>query len=374
MEFRDLKKQYQVLKKDIDSVVIDAMTNANFILGNDVKELEKELADYVGVKHCVACANGTDALTLAAMSLDLKPGDAVFVPDFTFFASGEIVAFEGATPVFVDVYKDTYNMSAESLEEAIKAVINEGKLKPKAVIPVDLFGMTADYEKIIPVAKKYNLKVIEDAAQGFGGTLNGKRAGSFGDIACTSFFPAKPLGCYGDGGAVFTNDDNVYDYLISVRMHGRSKDDVYNNLRIGINSRLDAIQAKILKIKLKAFKETELELVNKVAKVYDDGLKDVVTTPVIPEKFYSSWAQYTIVVENREDLATYLKENGIPTKVYYGIPMHKQKAFERIRTKYIDMPNNDFLHERDISIPIGPYLSTDDQNKVISCIKKFYGK
>lgn len=333
MQFRDLKEQYHTLKDDIDAAMIKVATDSNFISGQQVTELENELAEYVGVKHCITCANGTDALTMMMMAWDIKEGDAVFVPDFTFFASGEIVSFEGATPVFYDVRKDTFNADVISLEKAIQAVIEEGKLCPKAIIAVDLFGQPADYPEIERLAKKYNLLVLEDGAQGFGGAIGGRKACSFGDAATTSFFPAKPLGCYGDGGAIFTNDDKVAEYLRSIRVHGKGSYK-YDNVRIGWNSRLDTIQAAILQVKLKAFKEYEVDAVNRAAEQYTELLKDVVETPIVQEGMYSSWAQYTIQLkseEERDGLQSWLKEQGIPTMVYYPKPMHNQKAFEKVK-------------------------------------------
>lgn len=250
MEFRDLKKQYQVLKAGIDEKVQEVSAAAQYISGPEVKELEKQLADYVGVKHCVSCANGTDALTLALKVWNVGAGDAVFVPDFTFFSSGECPAAEGATCVFVDVDDRSYNLDVAKLEEAIKKVIAEGVYTPKVVIAVDLFGLPADYEKIRDVSKKYNLYLLEDGAQGFGGEIKGRRACSFGDISTTSFFPAKPLGCYGDGGAIFTDNDDWAASLRSLAVHGKDGDDKYNNIRLGLNSRLDTLQAAILQVEL----------------------------------------------------------------------------------------------------------------------------
>ena len=307
MQFRDLKEQYRVLKNEIDTAMIRVATDSNFISGRQVTELENQLAEYVGVKHCVTCGNGTDALTMMMMAWDIKEGDAVFVPDFTFFASGEIVSFEGATPVFYDVRKDTFNADVNSLENAIQSVIEEEKLRPRVIIAVDPFGQPADYPAIEKLAEKYNLLVLEDGAQGFGGVIGKQRACSFGDAATTSFFPAKPLGCYGDGGAVFTNDDEVADYLRSIRVHGKGSFK-YDNVRIGWNSRLDTIQAAILQVKLKAFREYELDAVNKVAETYTELLKDVVKTPIVPDGIYSSWAQYTIRLESQEERdETYLQ-------------------------------------------------------------------
>ena len=269
MEFIDLKTQYARLKDKIDKNIENVISNAHFISGPEVKELEEKLASYVGRKYCVSCANGTDALTLAMRVLNVKAGDAVFVPTFTFYSTSEVVSLEGATPIFVDVDERTFNIDAVKLEKAIKMVIEEGKLNPKAVIPVDLFGQVANFPEILKIAEKYNLKVVEDGAQGFGGEINGKKACSFGDISTTSFFPAKPLGCYGDGGAVFTDDEEIYNELLSLRVHGKGSFK-YENVRVGYNSRLDTIQAAILLPKLEAFEEYELENRNKVAKKYTE--------------------------------------------------------------------------------------------------------
>lgn len=263
MEFRDLKKQYQLLKGDIDSAVQDVCAKAQFIGGAQVKELEKALAEYVGVKHCISCANGTDALSLAVMAWGIGSGDAVFVPDFTYFASGEIVSFAGATPIFVDVCKDTYNIDPDKLEKAIVKAKAEGKYKLRAVVAVDLFGLPADFDRIKEICKKYDLLLLEDGAQGFGGKLGGKTACSFGDISTTSFFPAKPLGCYGDGGAVFTDNDEWADLVRSYAVHGKGSSK-YDNIRVGVNSRLDSVQAAVLNVKFDAFKKYELEDINKV--------------------------------------------------------------------------------------------------------------
>ena len=295
MEFRDLRKQYVALKDEIDSGIQEVINATAFISGSQVETLEKELAEYVGVKHCVTCANGTDALSMALMAWNLKAGECAFVPDFTFFASGETVSFEGATPIFVDVDERTYNMDPVKLETAIQKVLVEGKLIPRVIVAVDLFGLPADYDMIRPIADKYGLKILEDGAQGFGGEIDGKKACSFGDISTTSFFPAKPLGCYGDGGAIFTNDDDVDAYLRSIRVHGKGSFK-YDNVRIGWNSRLDTIQAAILLPKLHAFMDYERDNVNKVAAKYTEGLKELVVTPEFDTKYTSSWAQYCIPV------------------------------------------------------------------------------
>lgn len=373
MEFRDLKVQYKKYKLEIDKAMIDVATNSNFISGYQVKELEKSLAEYIGVKHCITCANGTDALTLMMMVWDIKVGDAIFVPDFTFFASGEVVSFEGATPIFVDVDRNTFNIDMLKLEESIQSVLNEGKYAPKAIIAVDLFGLPANYVEIEKIANKYNLLVLEDAAQGFGGRIGDKKACSFGDAATTSFFPAKPLGCYGDGGAIFTNDDEVAKQLRSLCVHGKGEDK-YDNIRIGINSRLDTIQAAVLQVKLKAFIEHELEDVNKVYKLYNERLKGIVETPVIPEGYYSSFAQYTIKLkskEQRDRLQAHLKENGIPSMIYYTKPMHKQKAFVELNCNDQDYHVTNELCDCVLSLPMHPYLNIEDIDLVCDNIKKF---
>lgn len=372
MQFRDLKAQYQALKPEIDEAMSKVITDCNFISGAQVSELEKNLADYVGVKHCISCGNGTDALTMMMMAWGIKEGDAVFVPDFTFFSSGEIVSFEGATPVFYDVCEDTFNADVVSLEKVIQAVIDEGKLTPKVIIGVDLFGLPADYRAIQKVAEKYDLLVLEDGAQGFGGMIGDKRACSFGDAATTSFFPAKPLGCYGDGGAVFTNDDEVADYLRSIRVHGKGAFK-YDNVRIGWNSRLDTIQAAILQVKFKAFAEYELKNINSVAEQYTKELEGIVKVPRIKEGFYSSWAQYTIQLESkkqRDDLQAYLKEAGIPTMVYYPKPMHQQLAFGQNKI-YAECLVSERLCDTVLSLPIHPYIEKKDIRMIIDKVKFF---
>lgn len=378
MQFRDLKKQYEVLKNDIDAGISEVLASAKFISGPQVKELEQKLAEYVGVKHCITCANGTDAITLAMMTWGVKEGDAVFVPDFTFFSSGECPAFEGATPIYVDVDQRTFNLDAVKLEEAILKVKAEGKYMPKAVVAVDLFGLPADYKAIKPVCEKYGLLLMEDAAQGFGGSIDGKMACSFGDISTTSFFPAKPLGCYGDGGAIFTDNDEWAEYLRSICVHGKSANDKYNNVRIGMNSRLDTLQAAVLLPKLKAFADYELDDVNKAASWYDEALKDTcLTLPLIPEGFRSSWAQYTVQLPEgvvRSDLQAALKAEDIPTMVYYPKPMHLQGAFEGTDSSDADCPVTECLCKTVLSLPMHPYLRKEDVETVAEMLKKYLAK
>lgn len=368
MEFRDLKKQYQCNKIGIDLAIQEVLNNANYIGGSQVDRLEKMLAEYVGVEHCITCANGTDALQLALMTWNIGKGDAVFVPDFTFFASGEVVPAVGASPIFVDIDPDTYNMSAESLEKAIQYVIEQTNLTPKVVIAVDLFGHPADFDEIRIIAKRNNLLILEDGAQGFGGKIGERKACSFGDIATTSFFPAKPLGCYGDGGAIFTNNAAWAELLRSYRVHGKGKDK-YDNIRTGMNSRLDTLQAAILIEKLNFF-EKEMLLCNNIAEEYTRQLKDIVKTPVVRENVVSSWAQYTICLQNqqqREFIMSSLQKIGVPYAIYYNKPMHQQKAFDRY--------NNNLMYEKTetickqcLSLPMHPYLSQNDINIVCNRI------
>lgn len=373
MQFRDLKLQYQKLKPQIDNAMNEVLYNANFISGNQVAELEKELAKYVGRRHCITCGNGTDALSLALMALEIGAKDAVFVPDFTFFASGETPAFAGATPVFVDVEEDTFNMSAASLEFAIRKVNEEGKLIPKAIIAVDLFGQPADYDEIVKIAEKYNLLLVEDAAQGFGGNIRGKMACSFGDISCTSFFPAKPLGCYGDGGALFTDDAEWAELLRSYCIHGKGSNK-YDNVRIGMNSRLDTIQAAVLLVKFQAFREYELDAVNCVARRYTELLDDVVKTPHVKEGFCSSWAQYSILLQSqkqRDGLQAYLKEKRIPSMIYYSKPMHLQKAFWGMDCKYVELSVTKEVCKRILALPMHPYMTNQEIEEVAAVVKGY---
>ena len=362
MEFRDLKTQYKNLKAEIDERVLGVMERAQFISGPEVKELEQKLAEYVGVKHCITCANGTDALELVLLAWGIGKGDAVFVPTFSFMSTAEVVASVGAFPLFVDIDPDTFNIDPKKLEQAIIQAQNEGKYNLRAIIPVDLFGMPADYEAIAAIAKRYGLKVLEDGAQGFGGAINGKRACSFGDAATTSFFPAKPLGCYGDGGAMFTDDDELALLLRSLTVHGKGTEK-YDNVRIGRNSRLDTLQAAILITKLKAFDEYELVAVNRVAAEYTKRLKGIVKTPAVPEGYLSSWAQYTILLENEEQrngLQAKLKEKGIPSMIYYPRPLHLQTAFAFCSMGERTFPVAEEASRCVLSLPMHPYLTDED--------------
>lgn len=375
MEFRDLKKQYMSMKEEMDHALQSVLSAGSFIGGELVTRLEDSLAEYVGVKHCITCANGTDALQLALMAWEIGEGDAVFVPDFTFFSTAEVIPWVGATPVFVDVNYDTFNLSAPCLEEAINKVMEEGRLKPKAIIAVDLFGQSADYSSIKALAEQYGLFLLEDGAQGFGGAIGNRPACSFGDIATTSFFPAKPLGCYGDGGAVFTDNDEWAELIASYKVHGRGKNK-YDNVRIGINSRLDTIQAGVLLVKFKQFVAYEMDAVNKAADLYSNLLKDMaeVQVPVLLNDCQSSWAQYTIKLRNRQmrdELQEYLKQNHIPSMVYYPKPLHKQKAFSRNDIIKLNYENTEKLCDTVLSLPIHPYISEKEQEIVCKGIEKF---
>lgn len=372
MEFRDLKTQYLNNKESIDTAIQNVLMGGQFIGGEPVSQLEEKLADYVGIKHCVTCANGTDALQLALMAWGIGEGDAVFVPDFTFFSTAEVVPWVGATPIFVDVDKATFNILPESLEEAVQSVLKAGILTPKAVIAVDLFGQPADFAAIRKITEKYGLLLLEDGAQGFGGKIGEKRACSFGDISTTSFFPAKPLGCYGDGGAVFTDNDEWAELIQSYKVHGKGADK-YDNIRIGLNSRLDTMQAAILLAKFDNFKSKEIDAVNRVAGQYSERLEDLVHIPVVQDGFLSSWAQYTIRLETeqyRNALQAYLKECSVPSMIYYVKPLHEQKAFAEFTRFEINLENTEELCKTVLSLPMHPYMALDEIEMVVNAIKR----
>lgn len=349
------------MRAEMDEALLTATRSGAYIMGPQVAELEQQLADYVGVKHCITCANGTDALRLALMAIGIGPGDAVFVPDFTFFATAEAVAMVGATPVFVDVKPDTFNININDLTEKH----NHTGASAKAVIAVDLFGQPAEYPSLQSFCNEHGLLLVEDGAQGFGGNIHGRRACSFGDISTTSFFPAKPLGCYGDGGALFTDNDDYAALLRSLRIHGKGTDK-YDNVRLGLNSRLDTLQAAVLQVKLRHFDE-ELEAVNCVARKYNDLLGGKVTTPVVPVGYTSSWAQYTIQADNRDEIQARLKAAGIPSMVYYPRTMSQQTAFASLGQQPCPVAKR--LTETVLSLPMHPYL-TDEEIEKVSSINK----
>lgn len=370
MEFRDLKAQYAALKDEIDQGIADVIASSHYIGGAPVKQLEQELAEYVGVKHCITCGNGTDALQLALMAWGIGEGDAVIVPDFTFFSSGEVVSTVGATPVFVDVLEDTFNIDPAQIAPACELARKNG-LNPMVVVAVDLFGQPADYVEIRKVCEEQGLLLLEDGAQGFGGSINGKRACSFGDISTTSFFPAKPLGCYGDGGAVFTDNDEWAALIRSIAVHGKGSMK-YDNVRLGMNSRLDTIQAAILLPKFHAFRDYELEAVNERASWYHEALSGTgLRLPEVRDGYVSSWAQYTVTLPeyvDRDALQTKLKNVGVPTNVYYPKPMHEQCAFDE-RSFSLPCPVTEWLCKVVLSIPMGPYLDVDDAKRAAELVR-----
>jgi UDP-2-acetamido-2-deoxy-ribo-hexuluronate aminotransferase len=371
MNFIDLQSQYHLIKDLVDSSVLNVLEHGAYIMGPEIAKLEKELADFAGVDYAVSCSSGTDALLLPLMAWGIGPGDAVFTSPFTFIATAEVIQLLGATPVFVDIDPETYNISPSKLEIEIKRVIAEGKLKPKAIIPVDLFGLCADYNEIATVASEFDLYVLEDAAQSFGAEYDGKRAGSFGHCAATSFYPAKPLGCYGDGGAIFTNDKNLYDTLLSIRVHGQGIDK-YNNVRIGINGRLDTIQAAVLLAKLTVF-EKEVEQRNSVAKKYSSLLKNFLRVPFVPKGSLSVWAQYSLLADSsahREKIMNHLKSQNIPTVIYYPKPLHLQTAFENLNYKIGDFPITEAAADTIFSLPMHPYLKDEDIELICLKIKE----
>lgn len=373
MEFRDLNRQYKEMKSEIDLSIKKVIERGHFVLGSEVEELENDLLDYTESKFCISCANGTDALILSLMSWNIGPGDCVFVSDFSYVASASCVSIRGAEPVFVDIDLHTYTMNPKALEASIIRVINEGRLNPRAIIPVDLFGLPANYPEILRIAEKYELKVLEDAAQGFGGAIGKRKACTFGDISITSFFPSKPIGCYGDGGAVFTNDESVAELIWSLRGQGRTRSNKYENTRIGLNSRLDTLQAAILLVKLKKFREYELETINCAANLYNHLLDGIVLTPQVPENYLSSWAQYTIALRDRSTrdiLKLELEKNGIPAMIYYPIPLHQQKAFGELGKEEYFIENSIKASQCVLSLPIHPYIKEEEIQFIANTINK----
>jgi len=384
MNFIDLQAQRQRIAPEIDAAIARVLSTCGFIMGPEVTNFEKALAAFAGAKHALGCANGTDALLIPLRAWNIGPGDAVFVPSFTFVASAEVAPLVGASPVFVDVLPETYNMDPASLEAAIEAVKREGKLNPRAVIAVDLFGQPADYPAISAIAKRHGLKLIADQAQGFGCTLDGRQPLHWADAATASFFPAKPLGCYGDGGAVLTNDDSLAGLIDSIRIHGKASaedmaakkydnDPRYLNMRVGVNSRLDALQAAILSEKLKIYPD-ELKKRDAIAQRYSEGLDGYVRrVPTVIKGGFSNWAQYTIEHDNRDGLIAHLKAHGVPTAIYYPIPIHMQDVYAVYPKAPGGLPVTEDIRSRVMSLPMHPYLSQADQDKVIDAIRGFNG-
>ena len=369
LPFIDLAAQQARIRPALEKAILSVLDEGKYILGPEVAELEKQLAAFCGARHCLSCANGTDALQLALMALGVKAGDAVFVPSFTFAATAEVVPLVNATPVFVDVLPDTFNMDPESLKRAIAHARTLG-LNPACVIPVDLFGLPADYDALIAIARENGMKVIGDSAQGWGGVYHGRVTGSLCDITTTSFFPAKPLGCYGDGGALFTDDDELAKLIDSYRVHGKGSHKYYNE-RIGLNSRLDTLQAAILIEKLAIYAD-EIEARQEVAQRYTAGLSGTFETPFIPEGLTSIWAQYTLKTKSaaeREALQARANEAGVPTVVYYPVPLHRQTAYKDFPADPAGLAVSDDLAGRVVSLPMHPYLASQVQEHIIAAVK-----
>jgi len=367
MEFLDLKTQQARIKHSLKKRFDNILNHGAYIMGPEIDELEEKLADYCAVKHAISCSSGTDALLIPLMAWGVGPNDAVFTTPFTYHATAEVIAILGATPVLVDVYESTFNIDCEKLEIEISRITSEGKLKPKAIIPVDLFGLPARYRKINDIAKKYNLKVIEDAAQSFGGSIRGEKVGTFGDIAATSFYPAKPLGCYGDGGAIFTNNDDLAERCKAIRFHGTKAVDRYHSEMIGLNGRLDSIQAAVLLEKLIIFDE-ELDLRENISLQYR---KNIHNCQYIPENYTSSNALFSFLLDSsqlRNKTILKLKEKQIPTMIYYKYPIHLMKAFSYLGYIAGDFPVSESLSKRILSLPMHPYLSENDLKLIIATL------
>jgi UDP-2-acetamido-2-deoxy-ribo-hexuluronate aminotransferase len=367
MKFLDLKKQQSQIRKPLEKRLNAILDHGKYIMGPEVHELEEKLADYCGVKHAISCSSGTDALLIPLMAWGIGPGDAVFTTPFTYVATAEVIALLGATPIFVDVYDLTFNIDCEKLEFAIQDTIKNGQLIPKAIIPVDLFGLPARYRLINDIAQKYNLKVIEDAAQSFGGSIGEKRVGTFGDVAATSFYPAKPLGCYGDGGAIFTNNNDLADQCKAIRIHGTSSDR-YNSEVIGLNGRLDSIQAAVLLEKLTIF-DKELDMRIKLSSYYRKYLNNA---QHIPENYHSANALFSITLgshKKREELVDRLNQFNIPNVIYYKYPIHLMKGFGYLNYQNGDFPISENLSQTIVSLPMHPYLSEAEIDLIIEAIK-----
>ncbi|PHR69825.1 MAG: aminotransferase DegT [Arcobacter sp.] len=359
INFINLQAQYQKYKEEIDFEIHDVLDTSSYIMGNKINLLEENLAKFSGVKHAIACSSGTDALLLSLMALDIKKGDEVITTPFTFIATAEIIAFVGATPIFVDIDEKTYNIDPSKIEEKITT-------KTKAIMPVSIFGQTSDMESINKIAKKYNLKVIEDAAQSFGATHNDKKSCNLSDISTTSFFPAKPLGCYGDGGAVFTNDDKLAEKMRIILNHGQSSK--YHHSHVGLNARLDTIQAGILNIKLKYFQD-EINKRQEIAIKYDKNLNNVIT-PFVDDKSTSVWAQYCIRVKNRDEMIKKCTKKGVPTAIYYPLPLHLQEVFYYLGYKKGDFPITENISKDILALPMSAFLTKDEQDYIIKVINE----
>lgn len=383
--FIDLATQQKVIYSKIERRIQNVLSHGQYIMGPEINELEKELGEYSGLKNAITCSSGTDALLLALMAFDIGPGDAIFTTPFTFIATAEVIALLGATPIFVDIDTKSFNIDSSKLELAIRAVrendpviyplpkirnseltTRNSELNPKGIIAVDLFGLPADYDSVNRIPRDQGLFVLEDAAQSFGATYKDKKPGTLADMAATRFFPAKPLGCYGGGGAVLTDNDDLAEIIKSIRSHGKGKEK-YDNIRIGVNGRMDTLQAAILLAKLEIF-PSEIESRNRIAQRYSSGLDGAVKIPYVPPESVSAWAQYSILPEFRLDVQAGPKNEGIPTAIYYPKSLHMQTAFEYLGYKKGDFPISEETSENILSLPMHPYLKDDQVDKVIEII------
>lgn len=354
MQFIDLKTQYQRLQVEIDAGIRRVLDHGAYIMGPEIGELEADLSTFCGARHSISCSSGTDALLLGLMACEVGPGDAVFTTPFTFFATAEVIALLGATPVFVDIDARTFNIDPNRLDEAVRQVASAGQLTPRGIIPVNLFGLPADYDEINAIATEHRLFVLEDTAQGFGGEYKGRKSGTLGELSATSFYPPKPLGCYGDGGAVFTSNDALAEKIRSIRVHGEGVDK-YDNIRIGLNARMDSIQAAVLKSKLTVFAD-EIRQRQRVAQNYSNALAGLVETPHVPADCKSVWAQYSVLSDHRQAIRSALQASGIPTVVYYPVPCHLSAAFRNLGYHPGDMPVAENVSGRIFSLPMHPYI------------------
>ncbi len=372
MKFVDLDAQFNVIEKDIRDSIDRVLHHKQFIMGAEIAILEQQLSEYCGARHVISAASGTDALLMALMAYGVGAGDAIIAPSFTFVATAEVIQLLGASTVFVDVDERTFNMDCARLEATIQTVKKDRKLNLKGIIPVDLFGLPADHDTIQHIAERHGLFVLSDAAQSFGAEYKNQKTGVFGDVSTTSFFPAKPLGCYGDGGAVFTDNSELAEIIDSIRFHGKGAGGQYENVRIGITGRLDTLQAAILSCKLKIF-DQELDKRQRIAERYTQELNGVVITPTIPPAYRSAWAVYTICSHKRDQIKQHFNENNIPSAVYYPSPLHRQAAFRNAIGSAQTLPITEKLADEVISLPIHPYLQADEQMKIIEVIKKAVG-
>lgn len=374
MDFIDLKKQYKIIENKIKFSINNVLNHGKYIMGPEVEKLEKLLAHYVGSKYCISCSSGTDALLMSLLALDIKKGDAVLTTPFTFIATAEVISLIGATPIFIDIDSKTFNINTNLIEKKIKEVMENSNLNIKAIIPVNIFGLPSDYNEILKICNRYNIEIIEDAAQSFGSEYYNRKSCNLSNLSCTSFFPAKPLGCYGDGGAIFTSDEELHEKLLSIRVHGKGKDK-YDNINIGINGRLDTMQAAILIEKLKIF-SNEIILRQKIATKYQILLQDQFILQKIPENYKSAWAQFSLLVDNQESrdrIMKNLKDNNIPTAIYYPKPLHMQSVFQHVNYSVETAGTlnvSEEISSRIFSIPMHPYLSDGEINKVCDVLIK----